>query len=430
MSDSLEPSPSRASFGVRPWMVILGGTGLLGLALVVVWAVWGALAGARLDRVVDALRKDGHALNLAELALPPLPPDRDAAPLYLEAFALEPKGALDGSDEDEAGSLDPGKQAPLRELIAGAEAYFAKLREAARRDGCRFPRDHAAGFEAVLPDLTPMIAASKWLALRSRLAAQDGRFDEAVEDARALFRLSEAYRGEAQLVMHLVRLAILQRAVETVHRLAGPERRREDLGMLASLLPGPGSLDGEFARALKGELACGAQLILDPAGPGGVYRVMDSNPPSALQTGPWYRASCATYLEDMRRLLEAAEKPYATARSELDALGNEVPARIQILNLLSPILLPSAGRSLDRFVAARASVELLRAGLAAEIERLETGRYPARIDAVDPFTGRPFDYRPEEGTLSSAGVPGRAAGELEKDRLVWRLRRFGEPGRK
>jgi len=56
---------------------------LAALGVTVAWAIWDARVSARLEKRLDAIRAAGDPVTMAELAelYPPLPPDRNAAPI-------------------------------------------------------------------------------------------------------------------------------------------------------------------------------------------------------------------------------------------------------------------------------------------------------------------------------------------------------------
>lgn len=378
---------------------------LLGLAWVLLYVV----GNARLSGALDELAEAGYATSLPELAPSPTPSQRAAAAAYSAAFALDPgtdTEALDKPSAEGFAALSAEEKAALDALLKGGAEWFAALRRARAAGTARFDWDYAQGFQMELPELSKSLSASRALTLRAQAEAAAGRDAEARECVRDILGLADAYQDAPLQIGQLIRWALLNRAVETLHRCVGPST--DPKGWL-DVLPPPESLDGSVELALRGELASAAMLMKGGA------QVVES---WAL-LAPWSRLSAASYLRSLRDLIERARGPYAATRAELSKEENRLKAESGVFNFWA-LLLPAVSRVLDNERATRAGLALARAGLAAEVERAEKGRYPEKFDAIDPLSGRPFVRNAER--LESVGVPGSFQSR-EEARHVWTFRR-------
>lgn len=130
---------------------------------------------------------------------------------------------------------------------------------------------------------------------------------------------------------------------------------------------------------------------------------------------PFVRADGARYMGFMRRASEAARKSYVDGNAELSAIQMEIETGRAWFRPVTGALLPAVGSACERVAATQARMAVVRAGLEAEIEYRSTGRYPERISARDPLTGKPLNYDLAAGRIASAGTPG--------EEIEWTLRR-------
>ena len=132
---------------------------------------------------------------------------------------------------------------------------------------------------------------------------------------------------------------------------------------------------------------------------------------------PYFKISGARYLRSMTRMILASRKPYLEARRETRAMLKELQEKRSVLDFYSVLLVPWLSKVLDEQMRFRASMAVTRAGLEAELQRAATGRYPERIDAIDPFTGKPLPF--DGSTITTVGIPDKA----DDEKPAWKLRK-------
>ena len=127
---------------------------------------------------------------------------------------------------------------------------------AAARPEARFWINYDAGFAMLLPHLARLKASSQYLSLHATAALKAGDRATALEDMKLSFRLIESIRREPILISQLVRMAMLQIALQPVWEgLADRQWTEADLSVIESEL---GKLDflADYQFAMRGERAC------------------------------------------------------------------------------------------------------------------------------------------------------------------------------
>ncbi|MBI3856518.1 MAG: hypothetical protein HY293_12595 [Planctomycetes bacterium] len=248
-----------------------------------------------------------------------------------------------------------------------------------------------------------------------------------------MLALAEGYRQEPVLILQLIRLTVVTLAVETIDACVTADTPVADLRAWLEVLPKPESLQGAMDLGFRGELASGAQFAGKPIGDS-LLAVDPAQKKSAAEgsavLAPYWRNTGARYLRSMLRLVETSRKPYLEARPEITAFIQNLQGKRSVFDLLSALLIPAISKGLDCQVKAQASLAVAQAGLTAELERASTGRYPLKIETVDPLSGKSLLYQREEGTISSAGLPESAPGSIGDEKAAWKLRQSAAPDKK
>ena len=115
-------------------------------AAVIIFSSW----SGEFDRKIAHLEERGAPLSPGDFTSPPVPPDENGAPLYMEAFEL--LKSFDPEDPD-LGSLmeEPVELEKLAEVLQSRTRVLEKLREASSRSACRFESDPSKGYHNELP---------------------------------------------------------------------------------------------------------------------------------------------------------------------------------------------------------------------------------------------------------------------------------------
>ncbi len=395
------------------------------------WLAADALAASRLSAALASARAEGRATSLAEMAPPPLPLDRNAAASFRAAFDLHP----DPRGEDpllaraaEAGfrAVSGEEERRLVRILEGSSELFARVREGRARGACRYDRDHARPYSRDFPEAAPALRTAALLKLKTEWEACSGRHAEARESVRDLAALAESFKDEPIALPQLVRLALTEVAAEAARSAVEGRLPAPELRAWLEAVPRPETLDGAIHLALRGEFALGAQLAGRPLAEG--TRAVDPSQPrtgwlaETRLLGPYWKLVGANHVRFMGRFVDVGAGPYPPARAELERMAAELRDAGRARNLLSLLLVPATVGLLDRQARAQAALAVLREGLAWELERAERGAYPSRPAALDPFTGRPLEFDPAQGRLSSAGLPGETSRDRGGELLSWRLR--------
>ena len=409
--------------GRRVWPFLLGLTFLLLLAFVIA----NARAGQALEAELQKVRAEGAPLSLREAAPLPVPEDENAALVYEQAFQRLPRlekmpaadvpGQQRLAHEDEQViegfvSNDGRRQKrvslrQVRQALAGTEAALALVRKAAAMQRCRFAVDWEAGASALLPHLPRLRTLSQLLAARAVLEAVDRKPSEAAIDIEAMLGIARHIRAEPILIGQLVGYSCLSMAASSERRLleiAPPseaECRRLDQMWAEAELYGP------FERTLQTERCLGLwafDLIRDD--PKRLAPVLGTDAPFLLlpgQLGPlgqWLRKLDEIgYLRSIGEEI-ASEKRFHEAGMP-DPLGDRPSFAwyAPVTYCLMPAF-AAARRKRDVTVA---TIALARWGLAIEVYRQRTGRFPETLRDIegslgwrlpaDPFTAGDLRYR-------------------------------------
>jgi hypothetical protein len=400
------------------------------------WLVFYAVGSWRLAEALSAARQAGHATTLAELAPPPLPAERNAAVHFQAAFALHPDAgegepALARGIEVGFKGLSEAERKTALELLKGATGMFQRIRAGRALGSCRYDRDYTRLYDRSLPWVRDSIRAARLLKLRAESEIAAGRGEEARETVRDLLALADSYRSEPIMITQLVRLVLVNLALELVHEAVSEGTSGSDLRAWLEIVPAPSTLDGALQGAYRGELAMGAELAGRSLGEA-VSRVGDSAAPQPWLSrtdllAPYWKILGSNYLRRMIPLVEASGGPYLEARARFESADEELKASTFYGDLLSRLLIPALVKPMNHLARTQAAMAVVRTGLEWEIERAARGRYPQETAVPDPLTGAPLRFDPEAGRISSTGSPGMTAEDLEESRMVWRLRH--PPGR-
>jgi hypothetical protein len=294
---------------------------------------------------------------------------------------------------------------------------------AAARPYARFWINYEAGFGSLLPHLARVKRSAQYLSLQACAALQAGERDTALEDVKLTFRLMDSIRGEPVLISQLVRIAILQLALQPVWEgLADRQWSEADLGWVESAL---GKLDflADYQLGMRGEEACDLWAVdyVHKAGPYGLDELgaMDRGRPGAED---WERGVGRTlfllvpagWFDQNRLSLCRLRENYLlpTVDTQRGLVPPERVARAQAAleqnysvpyNVFSRFLLAAVARSAERCARAQTSVDLARGACALERYRLANGPFPEKLDALVPkliehlphdvINGQPLKYR-------------------------------------
>lgn len=125
------------------------------------------------------------------------------------------------STKTNAFAVSPQPQTPAQDVLLALSKYdpvVEDLRAAAKLPASRFPVEYDKDDPAaiLLPHLAAMKRSSQLLQLRAIAELQNGQSEQAFDDVKLSMRLADAIRTEPFIITHLVRIAILQIALQPV----------------------------------------------------------------------------------------------------------------------------------------------------------------------------------------------------------------------
>jgi hypothetical protein len=317
-------------------------------------------------------------------------------------------------------------QTPAPDVLLALSPYDAaieELRVAAQLPDSRFPISYDMEPPAVilLPHLAGLKRSSRVLQLRALAELQNGQSEKALEDVKLILRLSESIRTEPFLISHLVRIAIVNIALQPVWEgLVAHQWSDAQLG----------GLDGELAKvdlladyhtAMRGELVlCEIGNIEylrrypertpDMSGEGGgdfSSHISGWTIWKAIPNGWFYQneLNCAQpmleYYLPMADVNQRMVRPGDVRRAD-STVTSKLEHR-NPYNVFARLVLPALGIAVKKSASGQESVDLARTAVALERYRLVHGSYPESLDALVPqfiaklphdiINGQPLHYR-------------------------------------
>jgi hypothetical protein len=249
--------------------IVLGG---LAAILLVANAWFVGTTESRLDRQLTAIREAGEPLTLADLARPPIPPEKNAATYLNRAMAdvkaIEQElraGYYEWCSNHENSLMPPDIQKSVKAVLDARPNVIPLLEQAA---ACP---DYDAQFDFTLPALDflerwPIDCvqdnrnATRVLQARADLFSSQGNSDAAVHTALATFRLARHFEHNPLLIgyllVHASRLTAVNSTVVALQ--SGPVSQKVRDALDAELAAQERS-EG-FSRAILSERAFGRDL--------------------------------------------------------------------------------------------------------------------------------------------------------------------------
>ena len=323
-------------------------------------------------------------------------------------------------------TITPQPQTPGQDVLLALSKYdplIERLRRDSQLPYCRFPigyhpEDAAAMAAALLPHLGSMKPWANVLELRAIAELQNGRSDKALEDVNLIFRLADATRVEPFQISQMVRMAVLQIAIQPIYEgLANHEWSDSQLAELDSGLSKFDLLDA-YRFSTHNEVIM-IQAVMDyfRRHPGEIADLMGdtSNRPKPpgpivanLMPGGWFYQNELRYVRGVEDYYlpaidtsQGVLSPSSMRRAETATEAET--HHVNGYNVFERMLLPYLSEPAISFAYGQNSVNLARVAIALERFRLARGQYPDSLDVLSPqfivffphdiINGQPLHYR-------------------------------------
>ena len=320
--------------------------------------------------------------------------------------------------------ISPQSQSPAADVLLALGKFdpaIEKLRQDSALPYSRFPVIYTTEDPAaiLLPHLAVVKRYAQVLQLRAVAELQNGRSDKALADVKLMLRLNDSVRNETFLISHLVRIAIVNIALQPVWEgMASHQWSDAQLTELDSELA---KLDfpADYKLTMRGEMVFQVRIIdylkrhpeelPNMAGNGNSVKMsLAARIRWHLIPNGWYyqsRLRCARPMVEL--LIPLADtnhhiiSPKATLHA--DAAVQAETRRPNRYNTIEKMLLPALGNTVRRFAYGQESADLARVAIALERFRLAHGEYPGLLDVLEPrfieklpqdiINGEPLHYR-------------------------------------
>lgn len=329
-------------------------------------------------------------------------------------------------------------QSPAQDVLLALSRYdsaIEELRTAAKLPDSRFPLEYDKDDPAsiLLPHLAALNGCSQMLQLRAVAELQLGQSDKATADTQLIFRLIDASHEEPFLISHLVRVVMVNMALQPIYE--GLADHKWSDAQLVALDSDLAKLDflADYQRSMRSEAVytgrmldylqrtrrIGAYWAMFNAGGTTVDQIINRLFP--LVPSGWFRQNKISfakfYLQDCLPAADPQKREFfpqiaRQAATNLDqAMDHPNSSNLAMKMLISPVKnqLGDQNSTVRKFAYAQESADLARVAIALERFRLARGKYPESLDQLAPqfmsevpndlIGGQPLKYRLTNGAF-------------------------------
>lgn len=315
----------------------------------------------------------------------------------------------------------PQMQPPAADVLLALSKYDAaveELRQAAALPESRFPLKYDNEYPATiyLPHLSALKQCSQVLELRAVAELQNGQSDKALADVKLMLRLVDSIRTEPFLISHLVRIAMLNLALQPVweglqdHKWSDPQlvELNQELGRLDILA------DYEFSMRGERVLSMANIEYLRRTRNFGLFSDGE-NSSSGFSKAAFHLIPNSFFYQNELAIARGIQEWFLPVADVEQHIVSPKKMELAATNIdkmrdhwspntvLAAMMLPGLERSSQRFAYTQSSVDMARVACALERFRLANGEYPEMLDALQPrfidslphdvIGGQPLIYR-------------------------------------
>lgn len=332
----------------------------------------------------------------------------------------------------------PQEQSPAQDVRLALSRYdsaIEELKPAAKLPYSRFPLEYDKDDPAMiyLPHLAALKSCSQVLQLRAVAELQLGQSDKAAADTQLIFRLIDASHNEPFLISHLVRIAMVNFALQPIYE--GLADHKWSDAQLAALDSELAKLDflADYEQSMRSEAVFSTRMVdylqrtrkisdylamFNGGGPGAnqaidyIFHVLPAGwfHQNKISFAKFYLQDCLPAADPQKR--EFLPQVARQAATNLDqAMAHPNSSNLAMKILLSPVKdwLGDQNSTVRKFAYAQESTDLARVAIALERFRLAHGKYPESLNALtsqfmpeiphDLIGGQPLKYRLTNGAF-------------------------------
>lgn len=319
-------------------------------------------------------------------------------------------------------------QSPAADVLLALSIYDAtieELRQAAALPASRFPLNYDSKFpaEILLPHLAGLKSCSQMLQLRAVAELQNGQSEPALADVKLMLRLADSVHTEPFMISHLVRIAMLNFALQPVWE--GLQDHQWSDAQLVALDKELAKLDflADYEFSMRSERALSLANIeylrrtrdfslLDTTLDDSLFSdvVMEQVRKFVFHLVPnsvFYQNELTVARAQQEWFLpvvDVGRHDVSPAKAMLgDNKSDELGSPWSPKTFLARMVLPALAAYAQRCAYEQSTVDMARVACALERCRLEQGSYPETLDALAPsfiaslphdvIGGQPLKYR-------------------------------------
>jgi hypothetical protein len=237
----------------------------------------------------------------------------------------------------------------------------------------------------------------------------------AIRNIKGMLVGSHSIHDELTLLIHLIRFVGINFACEKIERLLALTEPKEQLRELIPILDQM-NRESSLVHAIRGERAFGHQLFeeMEPS-----KRLVGANLKDTsvepYHYRPYLKEDHATYLRTMTDIMYQFKKPL---HEQVQWARTYQPPQRENEIVLTPMSIQAQMKVLEAEFRTRSRIELCRVAIAAELFRVQKGRWPKDLQEIpqtllpekpiDPYDGKPLRYRVvDDGVLLYSVGPDR-----------------------
>lgn len=289
---------------------------------------------------------------------------------------------------------------PARDVLTALRKFDAELEELAAASSLPFsifPIHYQENVQALLPHLATLKGILQIVRLRALARLGADQRSEALADIHLGLRLAESLKGEPFLISQLVRIAMLQIAMQPIWEgCAQHDWSEAQLSELQTTLVKVRILE-DYGRTIRGERALGnaaiddlriGRLPLSSLGDAtGSVGSETANYVGWLVPSGWYFQNQVTLNRlCQERCLPLVDVEKHRVNVEQTENADDIPElkTSGLYNVFARLLLPAVSKSAMKFAHGQTVIDLAAVACALERHRLAAGSYPERLAALVP----------------------------------------------